>query len=456
MRVKYQYNLILYFLIALAILALAFLTMSYNKEISYNLKTLKAELVLYNDIAYKSIMAHTPYDSIPAPSKIRFTVLNLDKVVLYDNFNHNIEQDTIQRKELALADQYGEGSVFRKSNSLGSDFLFHAKRYDNMYIRTAIMCSEGVKELVENEQRYILLIALLFAILAGAVFFMTHKLSRPIRALGKFVEVVNSTDKDYSKINFSNDEFGEICKRVIDTFDQFEKTKLYKQQLSQNVSHELKTPITAIRAYLETILNSAEMDREMILKFVDKAYSQSLRLSSLILDVSTLNKLDERSDTFQNEEVIISKCINEISDELDYKLRQNNVTLKCLFSTNLRLNGCYTLIYSLFKNLIDNSIEHGGPNITITIRAGINQIPGDGGYRIDFSYTDDGKGIPQENIPRIFERFYRIEEGRTRKRGGTGLGLAIVHSAVVYHRGEITVENRPDGGVLFKFHLYSL
>ena len=141
---------------------------------------------------------------------------------------------------------------------------------------------------------------------------------------------------------------------------------------------------------------------------------------------------------------------------MGYKLKQNNITLRCLFSTNLRINGCHTLIYSLFKNLIDNSIEHGGENITITIRAGINQIPGDGGYRIEFSYADNGRGIPEENIPRIFERFYRIEEGRTRKRGGTGLGLAIVHSAVVYHRGEITVENRPEGGVLFKFYLYSL
>jgi len=456
MRVKYQYNLILYFLIALSILALAFLTMSYNKEMSYNLKTLKAELVLYNDIAYKSIMANTPYDSIPAPSKVRFTILDKEKIVLYDNFNHDIEYDTIQRKELTLADQFGVGTVFRKSHSVDADFLFHAKKYDGLYIRTAIMCGNEVAELVENEQRYMYLIALLFVILAGAVFFMTHKLSRPIRALGKFVEVVKSPDKDYSKINFSNDEFGEICKRVIDTFDQFEKTKLYKQQLSQNVSHELKTPITAIRAYLETILNSPDMSREQMLKFIDKAYSQSMRLSSLILDVSTLNKLDERSDTFQNEEVILSKCLGEISDELDYKLRQNNITLQTLFSTNLRMNGCYTLIYSLFKNLIDNSIEHGGENITITIRAGINQIPGDGGYRIDFSYTDNGKGIPEENIPRIFERFYRIEEGRTRKRGGTGLGLAIVHSAVVYHRGEITVENRPEGGVIFKFHLYSL
>ena len=181
-----------------------------------------------------------------------------------------------------------------------------------------------------------------------------------------------------------------------------------------------------------------------------------MRLSSLISDVSTLNKLDEKSDSFKNEDVVISQCLKEVLNELGYKIEANNVEFVSLISTNLRLNGCYTLIYSLFKNLIDNSIEHGGKNITITLSAGINQIPGDGGYRIDFTYTDTGKGIPPENLPRIFERFYRIEEGRTRKTGGCGLGLAIVQNAILYHRGEVTVDNRPEGGVIFKFHLYSL
>ena len=198
------------------------------------------------------------------------------------------------------------------------------------------------------------------------------------------------------------------------------------------------------------------MDKQQIIKFTEKAYIQAIRLTSLIYDVATLNKLDERSDTFQNEEVVISDCIEEIRNELEHKLAANKVSLDVLFSSNLKLNGCYTLIYSLFKNLIDNSIEHNSENIAITVSAGINQIPGDGGYRIDFTYRDTGKGIPEENIPRIFERFYRIEAGRTRKRGGSGLGLAIVKCAVAYHRGDIAVENHPDGGIIFKFHLYSL
>ena len=254
----------------------------------------------------------------------------------------------------------------------------------------------------------------------------------------------------------SKDEFGEVGKRIIEIFQRYEQTKFYKEQMSHNVAHELKTPVTAIRAYLETILDMPDADREVVKKFVEKSYAQSLRLTSLINDVSMLNKLDERSDSFVVEEVVLSQCINEVLAEMEYKLVANNVTFTSLISTNLRLNGCYTLIYSLFKNLIDNSIEHGGKGISITLSAGINQIAGDGGYRIDFTYTNTGKGIPEEKLPRLFERFYRIDEGRTRKTGGCGLGLAIVNNAVLYHRGEIVADNLPDGGVVFKFHLYSL
>lgn len=456
MRVKYQYHLILYFLVALSILALAFVMMSHKQEISYQIKAMKAELVLYNDIARKTLSSNRPYDSIPAPANIRFTLLDTNKVVLYDNFNHALESTVLTRKELSLADQYGVSTLLRKSQTLESDFLFYVKKYPDAYIRTAIACEEEIFNQVTHERHSIYIITLLFILLAGTILFITHKLTRPIRALGRFIQIVNSPDKDFSKITVPNDEFGEVCKTVIDTFDQFEKAKLYKQQLSQNVSHELKTPLTAVRAYLETILNSPEMDKQQIIKFTEKAYIQAIRLTSLIYDVATLNKLDERSDTFQNEEVVISDCIEEIRNELGHKLAANKVSLDVLFSSNLKLNGCYTLIYSLFKNLIDNSIEHNSENIAITVSAGINQIPGDGGYRIDFTYRDTGKGIPEENIPRIFERFYRIEAGRTRKRGGSGLGLAIVKCAVAYHRGDIAVENHPDGGIIFKFHLYSL
>lgn len=456
MKVKYQYHLILYFLLALSVMALAFVVFSYNVDINYNLKTKKTGLIMYNDIAYKAISNNTPYDSIPLPATVRVSAFDTNYTVLYDNFNINRVGDKVLREELEIAKKYGSSTLLRKANTMDAHFLFYVKKYPGFYLRTALECDEEILRNVRSEQRYIYLIAFLFVLLAVIIFYVTRRLTKPINALNQFINIVNSPNRDFSKIKFPNDELGEVSKRIIETYQRYEETKLYKEQMSHNVAHELKTPVTAIRAYLETILNSPDMEKETFSKFIEKAYSQSMRLSSLISDVSTLNKLDEKSDSFKNEDVVISQCLKEVLNELGYKIEANNVEFVSLISTNLRLNGCYTLIYSLFKNLIDNSIEHGGKNLTITLSAGINQIPGDGGYRIDFTYTDTGKGIPPENLPRIFERFYRIEEGRTRKTGGCGLGLAIVQNAILYHRGEVTVDNRPEGGVIFKFHLYSL
>ena len=456
MKVKYQYHLILYFLLALSVMGLAFVIFTYNVEINYNLKSKKAGLTLYNDIAYKAICNNTPYDSIPLPSEVIFTVLDTNFTVLYDNSDVDLAGKQLLVEELELAKKYGSGTLLREATFLDGHYIFYATRRPHIYLRTAELCTEEISTNVKSEQHYIYLIAIMFIVLAVVIFYITRRLSKPIKALQQFVDIVNSNDKDYSRIEFSNDEFGDVGRRIIEIFDRYEQTKFYKEQMSHNVAHELKTPVTAIRAYLETILDMPQVERETVKKFVEKAYSQSLRLTSLINDVSMLNKLDERSDSFVVEEVVLSQCINEVLTEMEYKLVANNVTFTSLISANLRLNGCYTLIYSLFKNLIDNSIEHGGKNITITLSAGINQIAGDGGYRIDFTYTNNGRVIPQETLPRLFERFYRIDEGRTRKTGGCGLGLAIVNNAVLFHRGEILADNLPEGGVVFKFHLYSL
>lgn len=456
MKVKYQYHLILYFLLALSVMGLAFVIFTYNVEINYNLKSKKAGITLYNDIAYKAICNNTPYDSIPLPSEVIFTVLDTNFTVLYDNSDADLAGRQLLVEELELAKKYGSGTLLREAKFLDGHYIFYATRRPHLYLRTAELCTEEISTNVKSEQHYIYLLAIMFIVLAIMIFYITKRLTKPIKALQQFVDIVNSNDKDYSRIKFSNDEFGDVGRRIIEIFERYEQTKFYKEQMSHNVAHELKTPVTAIRAYLETVLDMPDIDKDTVKKFVEKAYSQSLRLTSLINDVSMLNKLDERSDSFVVEEVVLSQCISEVLNEMEYKLVANNVTFTSMISTNLRLNGCYTLIYSLFKNLIDNSIEHGGKDISINLSAGINQIPGDGGYRIDFTYTNTGRGIPQEKLSRLFERFYRIDEGRTRKTGGCGLGLAIVNNAVLYHRGEIVADNLPEGGVVFKFHLYSL
>jgi signal transduction histidine kinase len=292
-----------------------------------------------------------------------------------------------------------------------------------------------------------------------------RRLSKPLSTYSELVGAIKDKDNGnrLSEIKFGNDELGDMGKEIAATFSQLEKAKKYKQQLSHNIAHELKTPLTGVRAYLETIINSEDMSPEQMRKFVGKAYSQAIRLADLVDEVSTLNKLDESSELgksdeplYKIEEVNIKSCLDDILEEIGYKLEKSNVTFNSRVSSRLKINGSYNLIYSLFKNLIDNSIEHGGEGIEINLVAGIEQVSGEGRYKINFTYTDTGKGFPAVALERIFERFYRVEEGLTLRTGGSGLGLSIVKNAVAFHKGTITASEREGGGIIFKFSLYSL
>ena len=457
MQVKYQYYILFYFLLALSVLALAFLFFLVGKERDYSIKAINSSLILYNDIAYKSIRNNNiPYDSVPIPKAVRVTLIDLDGNVIFDNTNDRITENHMTREEMAEAEEKGIGTAVRFSTTNHREYVYFVKKYPQYYIRTALEYNADILPQIENNNKYLYVIIILFIILLAIIAYFTRKLSAPIDSLSKFADIINGPDKDYSKIQFSGDKFGMVGKKILDTFDQLEKTKLYKQQMSHNIAHELKTPVTGLSAYLETILHDRTMSKEQILSFLEKAYAQTMRLSSLINDVSTLNKLDEGSKTFTNEVFSISACIKDVLEEIGYKLEANNIKLDMLISSDLKIKGCYSLVYSLFKNLIDNTVEHGGANCRITISAGVEQISGEGGYKVNFSYADTGKSVPEEAIPRLFERFYRIEKGRTRKTGGTGLGLAIVKNAVLYHKGEISAGNNPGGGLIFKFTLYSL
>ena len=457
MQVKYQYYILFYFLLALSVLALAFLFFLTGKEKDYSMKAIDSSLMLYNDIAYKSISRNNiPYDSLPVPENVRITITDFTGKVLFDNTNTRIAENHMERKEMKEALEYGSGTAVRFSGSNHKKYVYYAKKYPRYFIRTALEYDTEILPQMKYDKKYIYVIIGLFVVLPVILIYFTGKLSAPITSLSKFADIIDRPDKDYSKIRFSNDKFGMVGKKIIDTFEQLERTKLYKQQMSHNIAHELKTPVTGISAYLETILHDTQMSREKILSFVEKAYTQTVRLSSLIYDVTTLNKLDEGSKSFTNEFFSIAACIKDVLEEIGYKLEGNNIRLEMLISSDLKIKGCYSLVYSLFKNLIDNTVEHGGPNCGITISAGVEQVSGEGGYKINFTYTDTGKCVPEEALPRLFERFYRIEKGRTRKRGGTGLGLAIVKNAVLYHRGEIRAWNNPGGGLIFKFTLYSL
>lgn len=230
--------------------------------------------------------------------------------------------------------------------------------------------------------------------------------------------------------------------------DSEEDKARLKRQLTQNVAHELKTPVSSIQGYLETIVSNQDIDAQTRELFIRRCYAQSRRLSSLLADISTLNKLDDAPQGYEFENVNIPELLETIRRDASMQMETNHVTFRALVEPDVVVNGNLSLLYSIFRNLTDNSIAYGGTGVTVTV-----QVLSDDPDSYTFSFSDNGPGVAPEHIPHLFERFYRIDKGRSRKMGGTGLGLAIVKNSVLLHRGSISVRLGISGGLEFIFTL---
>lgn len=234
----------------------------------------------------------------------------------------------------------------------------------------------------------------------------------------------------------------------INDISRQEEESRMKRQLTQNVSHELKTPVSSIQGYLETILSNPDLSPDKRQFFLERCYSQSTRLTGLLRDISVLNRLDEASEMFDLTEVNITKLIAEIQKECSQDMEEKHITSEIILPGDPTVFGNNSLLYSIFRNLYDNAIAYAGENIKITV----NCYKEDPKYYY-FSFSDNGVGIPEEHINRIFEHFYRVDKGRSRKIGGTGLGLSIVKNGVNFHKGQISAKSSPGKGVTFFFTL---
>jgi two-component system, OmpR family, phosphate regulon sensor histidine kinase PhoR len=227
-----------------------------------------------------------------------------------------------------------------------------------------------------------------------------------------------------------------------------EEESRLKRQLTQNIAHELKTPISSIQGYMETIISNPDLPKEKLSSFVERSYIQSKRLGDLLRDISTLSRMDEAPNLIEKEELNILKIIEQVQSETESEFTSKGIRFVCNIDPKLVIKGNASLLYSVFRNLLDNALAYAGENIEIGIVAFRNDPD-----RCYFSFYDTGIGIPEEHLNRIFERFYRVDKGRTRKLGGTGLGLAIVKNAILLHGGTISAKNRAEGGLEFVFSL---
>lgn len=270
-----------------------------------------------------------------------------------------------------------------------------------------------------------IIVIIVVVVVALAVFLRQRALLRKVRALAQEAEENRAQAEAEQKRN-----------------------QQLKQEMTNNIAHELKTPVSSIRGYLEILLGDKPVDEDKRRFFLERCYNQTLRLSDLINDVSLINKLEESSDLFPKEDIDVCAVADEAVNDLGDRAFDRHVTVRNLLPRPMVIRGNRSLAYAVFRNLVENTLSYAGEDIEVVMEC-YNHT--DDMYYLHF--YDTGCGVGNQYLDKIFDRFLRVEEGRSRKNGGTGLGLSIVKHAVLFHGGDIYAKNRDQGGLEFFFSL---
>jgi two-component system phosphate regulon sensor histidine kinase PhoR len=224
---------------------------------------------------------------------------------------------------------------------------------------------------------------------------------------------------------------------------ELERLERVRKDFVANVSHELRTPLAAIRGYAETLLNGALEDRENNRRFVEVIDSQAMRLTNIASDLLTLSELESSEAVTAPHSVSVRAALGAALRTVESSARVRGVALRCEPIDDIRVTGQDLRLEQVFVNLLDNAVKFNRPNGEVRVDA---RVEGD---RVCITVSDTGIGIPSEDLPRVFERFYRADKARSREMGGTGLGLSIVKHVVEQMGGTVTVESRLGEGCRF-------
>ena len=383
---------------------------------------MNAQLQQYNRHLLATVEEGEPYEEYIAThdkpfEELRISIITLTGAVIYDNI---IPLDSLDnhrgRPEVADALAEGEGyNISRQSTSDGREYFYSATRGERVVVRTAIPYSSTLQDLLEADWSFLVVMISITLVMSVVAYFTTRK-------LGKDIERVNRYEAEQ------------------------ERNRL-KRHLTNNINHELKTPVASIQVCLETLLSGINLSEEKRQELIERCYAHNDRLRRLLNDVSLITRMEDGSALIGKERVVINDIIGEMAKELEMLPEDERLLLHTDFNTEVIIDGNPSLIGSIFRNLTENAIAYSeGENIYISLLENNDKM-----CRIRFE--DDGKGVEQKHISHLFERFYRVDKGRSRQKGGTGLGLAIVKHAVQFHGGTIIASNHPNGGLRFEFVL---
>lgn len=479
--ISYQWRLFFPLVALLWSVIIALALFQYEREKEFRTTRLNDELRLINSRiinAYENDLDMEPFMRFLA-QHYEHSVLKGIRVSVYDDKNNLLycigtpiprTHDQSLPPELAEATVKGYGTALRKSDVESDNpyYFFGARKSPDgkIYVHTAMSYTGAISERVSVDQSLWIIIVLLAIAVTAIAYFSTRYLGKNVRLLHDFANRA-ANDKEFSNqdYEFPQDELGSISRQIVTLFREREeaierserehrialkvteeKIRVTKQ-LSNNINHELKTPVGIIKGYLDTMADHPEMDEASRKRFIGKAQEHMERLCNMLNDLSSITRLEEGGKDLMREKVDFHELLANVDSELSNIKSTTSLQFTYNVPPQCNVVGNYNLLFGMVTNLIRNSNFHSGGTMCCLALIGQN----DREYR--FTFYDDGKGVEEEHLPHLFERFYRIDKGRSRKVGGTGLGLPIVKNTVNVMGGTIRVLNHKPHGLEFIFTL---
>lgn len=473
LKLTYHRKLFLWLLGYSLVLAGCFIGFQYHREKHFKAEELNARLQQINLTILKDLENGVEASKVLGAQShpfddLRVSVIDKSGIVVFDNSLDSLPTaNHLERAEISEAISHGSGYAERRhSESTGNTYFYAATLGKGGYIvRTAVPYSVKLSELLKADYGFLWAMCSVAVAMCLLGFFATRRLGLNIQKLNKFAEKAEKGERIYDTAPFPKDELGSISNHIVRLYanlqnaiserdkehetaltQQREKERI-KKQLTNNINHELKTPVASIQACLETIKSHKDMAEDKRGEFIDRCIDNTDRLKNLLNDVSMITRMDDAPQTISKERLNLTDLIAEVVEDCQPIASAKGITIKNNVNQAIDINGNRSLLMSVFRNLIDNAIAYSGCTKIILDIIAINHD------KILLYVADNGCGVGNEHLSRIFERFYRIDKGRSRALGGTGLGLSIVKNAILLHNGTITAENQNEGGLRFTITL---
>jgi two-component system phosphate regulon sensor histidine kinase PhoR len=416
------------------------------------------------------MMAERELSVVASEAQMRLTLVDSDGIVLYDSSVPDSLLHTLEnhkgRPEIVEARENGTGTNVRTSKTIAHDLVYIARKVDLsgtasavfpnvQFVRVSVELTDVNKVMYEIRFKIVLASIVVLVLVIFSSRLISRRLSKPLVEIGEMVKEIKAGNLERKLPVRTQDEIGrlselinEMTDRLKADIEQMKKLERVRSEFLGNVSHELRTPIFTLKGFLETLLEGAIDDKAVNRAFVEKAYHHASRLDSLLTDLIEISRIEsgEMKMSFRFFDVVawLRQLAADFNDSA--AKRKQKVMVEAPDREILALGDKDRLKQAL-GNILDNAIKYSPDGTTTVVRV----VESD--YSVSISVTDQGPGIESEHLPRIFERFYRVDKARSREVGGTGLGLAIVKHIVEAHESKISVTSEVGKGTSFSFDL---